>query len=108
MVQHNDKLTIFAKKIVDMLVLTGREFRANQAKYFGAAQQGEDVIIKSRTGSFRIVPVKEDDVVISKDELSESLYKALVEAKEAGEGKRKLLNWEEMRNKLDTTLTIYK
>lgn len=77
-------------------------------KYFDAAQQGEDVIIKSRTGSFRIVPVKEDDVVISKDELSESLYKALVEAKEAGEGKRKLLSWEEMRNELDTTLTIYK
>jgi len=59
------------------------------------------VIIKSRTGSFRIVPVKEDDVVISKDELSESLYKALVEAKEAGEGKRKLLSWEEMRNELE-------
>ena len=51
-------------------------------KYFDAAKQGEDVIIKSRTGSFRIVPVKEDDIVISKDELSESLYKALVEAKE--------------------------
>ena len=38
-------------------------------KYFDAAKQGEDVIIKSRTGSFRIVPVKEDDIVISKDEL---------------------------------------
>lgn len=40
-----------------MMILTGREFRANQGKYFGAAKNGEDVIVRSRIGSFRIVPL---------------------------------------------------
>ena len=46
-----------------MIIVTGREFRANQAKYFDFANQGEDVIIKSRRGSFRIIPVTNEDVV---------------------------------------------
>lgn len=84
-----------------MLVLTGREFRANQSKYFGAAKNGEDVVIKSRSGSFRIVPIKEDDIVIGKDELPESLYRALLEVKNAREGKGKLLSWEEFRHEME-------
>ena len=31
-----------------MEVVSAREFRANQSKYFGAARDGEDVIVKSR------------------------------------------------------------
>lgn len=84
-----------------MLVLTGREFRANQSKYFGAAQSGEDVVVKSRKGSFRIVPITEDDIVIGKDDLSESLYKSLLEVKRAKEGKGKLLSWEEFKHEME-------
>ena len=47
-----------------MVVLTGREFRANQSKYFGVALGGEDVVVKSRIGSFRIVPIADSDIVI--------------------------------------------
>lgn len=84
-----------------MLVLTGREFRANQSKYFTAAKDGEDVVIKSRAGSFRIVPITDDDIVVGKDELAKSLYRSLLEVKNAREGKGKLLSWEEFRHEME-------
>ena len=84
-----------------MIVLTGREFRANQSKYLGAARSGEDVVVKSRAGSFRIVPIADSDIVIGKDDLSESLYKSLLEIKNAKEGKGKLLSWEEFRHEME-------
>jgi len=84
-----------------MIVLTGREFRANQAKYVGVAQSGEDVVVKSRVGSFRIVPIAEDDIIISKNNLSESLYRALLEVKNAREGKGKLLSWEDFKHEME-------
>lgn len=84
-----------------MIVLTGREFRANQSKYFGAVSNGEDVVIKSRMGSFRIVPVAEDDIVVGKDELTDSLYKSLLEVKRAREGKGKLLSWDKFRHEME-------
>lgn len=84
-----------------MVVLTGREFRANQAKYLGVAQSGEDVVVKSRAGSFRIVPISDEDVVVKKDELAESLYRALKEVKLAKEGKGKLLSWEEFEHEME-------
>ena len=73
-----------------MVVVTGRDFRANTAKYVGVALRGEDVVVKSRAGSFRIVPISEDDIVINKRDLSAELRGALLEAKESIEGKRKL------------------
>ena len=84
-----------------MIVLTGREFRANQSKYLGVARSGGDVVVKSRAGSFRIVPIADSDIVIGKDDLSESLYKSLLEIKNAKEGKGKLLSWEEFRHEME-------
>lgn len=78
-----------------MLVLTGREFRVNQSKYFGATKGGEDVVIKSRASSFRIVPVTDDDIVVDKDELAKSLYRSLLQIKFANEGNAKPHRWEE-------------
>jgi hypothetical protein len=45
---------------IDMIV-TGRDFRANQSKYIGFAHNGEDVILKSRAGSVRLIPVDTTD-----------------------------------------------
>ena len=39
------------------MIVTGRDFRANQSKYIGMAHSGEDVILKSRAGSVRLIPV---------------------------------------------------
>ena len=41
---------------IDMIV-TGRDFRANQSRYISIAHSGEDVILKSRAGSVRLIPV---------------------------------------------------
>ena len=73
-----------------MIVVTGRDFRANTSKYVDVAYSGEDVVVKSRAGSFRVVPITEDDIVINKRDLAAELRGALMEAKESLEGKRKL------------------
>lgn len=39
------------------MIVTGRDFRANQSRYIGYAHNGEDVILKSRAGSVRLIPV---------------------------------------------------
>ena len=39
------------------MIVTGRDFRANQSKYIGMAHSGEDVKLKSRAGSVRLIPV---------------------------------------------------
>ena len=83
-----------------MVVVTGRDFRANTAKYVGVAYQGEDVVVKSRAGSFRIVPISENDVVINKRDLSAELRDALMEVKESIEGKRKLNTLDNLINEL--------
>ena len=51
-----------------MTVVSIRDFRANQSKYLGLTAGGESVILTSRTGSFKIVPVTEDDSLVSKKE----------------------------------------
>ena len=83
-----------------MVVVTGRDFRANTAKYVGVALRGEDVVVKSRAGSFRVVPISEDDIVINKRDLTEELRGALLEAKESIEGKRKLNTLDNLINEL--------
>ena len=56
------------RKDVIMIVVSIRDFRANQSKYLGLAAGGESVILTSRTGNFKIVPITEDDCLISKKE----------------------------------------
>lgn len=84
-----------------MEVVTAREFRANQTKYFGKASKGEDIILKSRgLGSFRLVPVTSDDSVISKPDLTERISMALHEVKLMREGKIKELSMDDLLNEL--------
>ena len=61
------KIHVFAlKKRKVMLVVSSREFRANQRKYFDLARTN-DVVITSRShGSYRLVPVMEDDTLIDR------------------------------------------
>ena len=39
------------------MIVTGRDFRANQSRYIDMAHRGEDVILKSRAGNVRLIPV---------------------------------------------------
>ena len=60
--------SLYLQKEINMTVVSIRDFRANQSKYLGLAAGGESVILTSRTGSFKIVPITEDDSLISKKE----------------------------------------
>ena len=43
-----------------MTIVSTREFRANQTKFLGMASRGEHVVLKSRLGSYRLIPIEED------------------------------------------------
>ena len=103
MVHNSNLFCIFAPDIKTnniMVVVTGRDFRANTAKYVDVALRGEDVVVKSRAGSFRVVPISEDDIIINKRDFSAELRGALLEAKESMEGKRKLNTLDNLINEL--------
>lgn len=44
-----------------MTIVSTRDFRANQTKFLDMALRGEHVVLKSRRGSFRLTPVKEEE-----------------------------------------------
>lgn len=66
-----------------MLVITSREFRENQASYFDRVDQGEEILVqRKKNKAYRIVPVKEDDTLMNKDEFFAKVEKSLQQAKE--------------------------
>lgn len=96
-----DTISYLCIKNKIMEVITAREFRANQSKYFGKASKGEDIILKSRgLGSFRLVPVTSDDSVINKPDLTERLSMALREVQLMKEGKIKELSMQDLLDEL--------
>lgn len=65
-----------------MIIVTSRDFRANQSRYFDLAKE-QDVIITSRDkGCYRLVPITEDDFLINKEELIAKIDKGIQEYKE--------------------------
>lgn len=55
-----------------MLIISTRDFRANQTKFLDMANNGEDIVLKSqKSGSFKLVPVSENDTLISKEYILE-------------------------------------
>ena len=70
-----------------MLVISTREFREKQGLYLGMASRGSDVVLKSRkAGSFKIVPLTEDDTLMSKEAFFAKIDRASQRIKE-GKGK---------------------
>ena len=62
-----------------MVVVSSREFRANQRKYFDLART-TDVVITSRSfGSYRLIPVKEDDLLIAKATLDAKIRQGIAD-----------------------------
>lgn len=84
------------------MIVTGREFRSRQGKYVGAAFSGQDVVVRSRKGYFRITPIPAaEEPVPSRADMEQKLSSALREVKNSMEGKKQLLSWEDMLNELD-------
>ena len=71
---------IFAKlNRMKMVVVSSREFRANQRKYFDLALTN-DVVITSRShGSYRLVPVRESDTIIDQTTLEAKIRRGIEE-----------------------------
>ena len=62
-----------------MVVVSSREFRANQRKYFDLARTN-DVVITSRShGSYRLVPVMEDDTLIDRATLDAKIRQGIAD-----------------------------
>ena len=62
-----------------MIVVSSREFRANQRKYFDLALTN-DVVITSRShGSYRLVPVRESDTLIDQTTLEAKIRRGIEE-----------------------------
>jgi antitoxin (DNA-binding transcriptional repressor) of toxin-antitoxin stability system len=81
-----------------MLVISTREFREKQGMYLHKAKNGEDIVLKSReNGSFKLVPVTEDDTLMSKEELDTIIERGLQDIKN---GKVKRYTMEELRIKM--------
>lgn len=84
-----------------MIVISTRDFRANQSKFMDMANNGEDIILKSRkNGSFKLVPLTEEDTVIGKRDIMNELKGALQQVKDHLDGKIKLKSAESLINEL--------
>lgn len=65
-----------------MLIITSREFRENQASYFDRVDKGEEILVqRKKNKAYRIVPVKEDDTLMSKQEFFAKIDQAREEVK---------------------------
>ena len=73
------------------MIVSARDFRANQGKYFSMVNSGEHVILKSREGNFRLVPVTSSDSISDESQkIAAELRGALRELKEVIAGKKQL------------------
>lgn len=62
-----------------MVVVSSREFRANQRKYFDLAHTN-DVVITSRShGSYRLVPIMDDDILMDKASLDAKIRQGIAD-----------------------------
>ncbi|MCC8177289.1 MAG: type II toxin-antitoxin system Phd/YefM family antitoxin [Bacteroidales bacterium] len=64
-----------------MIIISTREFRANQGKYLRMVKEGQDVVLKTRSeGSFKITPVSEDDSLMTEEQFYAMVNSAIEEA----------------------------
>ena len=62
-----------------MVVVSSREFRANQRKFFDLARVN-DVVITSRShGSYRLVPIAADDTLIDRATLEAKIRQGIAD-----------------------------
>ena len=70
MKEMNVKLSNFVPKVVrnlkhtKMKIVTSREFRDHQKKYFEMVDNNEQVIVKRKNRAYKLVPVNDDDMLV--------------------------------------------
>ena len=71
-----------------MLVISTREFRDRQRSYLDKIDTGTEILIqRGKNKSYKIIPVTEDDTLISREEYFAKLERGLQSIKE-GKGKK--------------------
>jgi PHD/YefM family antitoxin component YafN of YafNO toxin-antitoxin module len=71
-------------KNYNMLIISSREFRQNQRKYFDKADEGEQIIVqRGKDKAYALTPVREDDVYFN----AEMVEKIKQSIKQARQGK---------------------
>ena len=85
---------ICRKVLVVMKVVTAREFRVNQGKVLTAAKNGQSILLTSRYGNFKIVPITEEDTLTSR------ICRGLQEVKDIRDGKKRGYTIEEALDEL--------
>ncbi len=84
-----------------MTIVSARDFRANQGKYFSMANSGENVILKSRNGNFRLIPVNSDDTISGDNQnVALGLRGALRELKDVIAGKKEFKSLDSLIDEL--------
>jgi hypothetical protein len=70
------------KTVSDMKIISTRDFRANQTKFLEMANNGEDIVLKSRRqGSFKLQPIK-SDASMNKAEFYAKIDRSIKQAEE--------------------------
>jgi hypothetical protein len=77
-----------------MQIVSAREFRSNQGKYLGAAMKGQDILLTSRYGNFKITPITEEDTLTTR------ICRALEQVKMIQDGELPSRTIEDMLNDL--------
>lgn len=71
------------KKHTAMLIVSSREFRDNQKKYFDSVDNGEQVIVqRGKDRSYKLVPVTNSDICMTEEEFYEKIDRSIQQAKE--------------------------
>ncbi len=65
-----------------MTIVSTRDFRANQTKFLDLALRGEHVVLKSRRGSFRLMPVEDGEAEEPKRDVTAEICQAMKDWKE--------------------------
>lgn len=50
-----------------MEIVSAREFRSNQGRFLTAAKSGHSVVLTSRYGNFKIIPISDRDEIMERD-----------------------------------------
>jgi antitoxin (DNA-binding transcriptional repressor) of toxin-antitoxin stability system len=84
-----------------MIIVSSREFRDKQKSYLDRVDAGAEILIRrGKNKSYRIVPVKEDDTLMSKEAFFAILDSSLHDIQD-GKGIR-IKGKDELKNYLDS------
>ncbi len=101
----SEKFCIFVAGIkniyLNMTIVSTRDFRANQTKYFEMVDRGEQVVLRSRRGHYRLTPVSTEESQMPGRDVTAEICQGMKDFRDYLDGdKSKMLTWEEMMDEL--------